>query len=634
MTDSADISTPQQQWDVLVKKISEARTQYYDQDAPTISDADYDALFIELQQLEADYPQLASVDSPTMTVGGRRSETFDPVEHLSPMASLDDVFSTDEVDTWYERMQRETGTENVEVTAEVKIDGLAVNLFYRNGYLVQAATRGDGRVGEDVTANVRTIDVIPKRLEGEGHPEMIEIRGEVFFPLADFAELNARRIANGEKPFVNPRNAAAGSLRQKDSAVTASRPLSMIAHGVGQVTWGSGGERGGQPVLFGDEPATQPTLLNSQRSVHDSVAAEQPSKLYDWYQLLGKWGLPTSEHTTLCKNLEEVHAYIDEIGKVRPQIFHEIDGVVLKVNDLATQESLGFTSRVPRWATAYKFPPQEVFTQLLNIRVQVGRTGRVTPYGVMEKTLVAGSNVSRATLHNEQEVRRKGVLIGDTVVLRKAGDVIPEIVAPVVDRRDGSERKFVMPEKCPSCGAKLAPAKEGDVDVRCPNTAHCPAQLTERVSHIGARNSLDIEGLGDESAMALTQPEAAREDVISDLADGHYVLLEDGTEVRVDTEDLAHADVGQACEQALPEPQKPVLTSEADVFALTADDVRDVMVWREINTKNPDTGQAEPSGNWRYEHYFWTKPFKKASKKYERETGKKFEPLENGPSKQ
>lgn len=567
---SATSMTPQEQWDDLVRQIEQARLDYYDKDAPVLSDAAYDALFVQLQELEREHPELQRPDSPTQTVGGRASQTFDPVQHLTVMASLDDVFSLDDVKTWYERMVRETGDAHPQVTTEVKVDGLAVNLFYRYGRLVQAATRGDGRVGEDVTANVKTISGIPHRLHGDHIPRIVEIRGEIYFPRESFAALNEQRVADNQKPFVNPRNAAAGSLRQKDASITATRPLALIVHGVGHVEW-EGDEAG---------PATQ----------------------FDWYQLIQSWGLPTSPYTKLQTTLEGIYGYIDDIGKKRPTISHEIDGVVIKLNDLGKQRALGFTSRVPRWATAYKFPPQEVHTRLLDIRVQVGRTGRVTPYGVMEKTLVDGSNVERATLHNQQEVKRKGVLIGDTVVLRKAGDVIPEIVAPVVDMRDGSERAFVMPTNCPSCGAVLAPAKEGDVDLRCPNAGECPAQITERVAHIGARNALDIEGLGDESAMALTQPESDRDRVCAALAEGYSVTFEDGIQAHLSDDerrDAEHSELMTLAEAQLPPAQSPVLRTEAKVFDISADDLRDVYVWR------PD---PKTEGNWLYTRYFWTKP--------------------------
>jgi len=465
----------------LIQEVDDARAAYYNRDAPVLSDAEYDKLYRELEDFEAKYPQYRSADSPTTRVGGAASEAFAPVEHLQQMTSLDDVFSLEELAGWETRMANDTGCSDLDMLTEVKIDGLAVNLLYENGVLSRAATRGDGWVGEDVTANVRTISCIPHRLKGVV-PARVEIRGEVYFPTKDFESLNAERVRTGEAPFVNARNAAAGSLRQKDSKKTAERPLAMLAHGIGFVE-------------AGDSGFTEPDTLSG------------------WFECLKNWGMPVSPHTKLLCGREAIEKRIGELGAQRHSLEHEIDGVVVKINDRAIQASLGTTSRAPRWAAAYKFPPEEVNTRLLDIRVQVGRTGRVTPYGVMERILVAGSHVSRATLHNASEVARKGVLIGDLVVLRKAGDVIPEIVAPVVAARDGSEYPFVMPENCPSCGTKLAPQKEGDVDLRCPNQAGCPAQITERIAHLGARSALDIEGLGDEAALALTQPEANRDEV-------------------------------------------------------------------------------------------------------------------------
>lgn len=560
-------------WTQLAEQVEDARTAYYDRDEPTLSDAQYDQMFRELQDLEARYPQLAGADSPTATVGGEPQGAFAPVTHLQQMLSLDDVFSVEELKAWEDRVHVDTGSPDLAMTCEAKIDGLAVDLLYVDGRLQRGATRGDGRVGEDVTPNVRTISAIPQTLAGSGHPHRLEVRGEVFFPLADFPGLNEARVAAGQAPFVNPRNAAAGSLRQKDPAITASRPLSMVAHGVGFVEAGD--------------------------------ATDLPTTQHGWYLRLGEWGLPTSPYTRLVHSHEEIVGRIHWFGEHRDSLVHEIDGVVVKVDDLAIQRSLGATSRAPRWASAYKFPPQEVNTRLLDIRVQVGRTGRITPFGIMEKVLVSGSHVQRATLHNAQEVARKGVRIGDMVVLRKAGDVIPEIVAPVESARDGSEREFVMPTHCPSCGALLAPEKEGDVDLRCPNTAHCPAQITERVVHVGARGALDIEGLGDEAALALTQPESDRDAVAAALVSGNTVTLEDGTQLRLrDAEDLPHADQLAAAEALLPPAQSPVLTSEGALFDLTAQDLRDVMVWR------PRTVDGRTTDDWVQVRYFWTKAWR------------------------
>lgn len=574
----------------LIQEVDDARVAYYDRDAPVLSDAEYDKLYRELEDFEAQYPQYRTADSPTTQVGGAASEAFAPVEHLQQMTSLDDVFSLEELAGWETRMANDTGRSDLDMLTEVKIDGLAVNLLYENGVLSRAATRGDGWVGEDVTANVQTISCIPHRLEGLV-PARVEIRGEVYFPTKDFESLNAERVRVGEAPFVNARNAAAGSLRQKDSKKTAERPLAMLAHGIGFVE-------------AGDSGFTEPDTLSG------------------WFECLKNWGMPVSPHTKLLRGREAIEKRIGELGAQRHSLEHEIDGVVVKVNDRAIQASLGTTSRAPRWAAAYKFPPEEVNTRLLDIRVQVGRTGRVTPYGVMERILVAGSHVSRATLHNASEVARKGVLIGDLVVLRKAGDVIPEIVAPVVAARDGSEYPFVMPQNCPSCGTKLAPQKEGDVDLRCPNQAGCPAQITERIAHLGARSALDIEGLGDEAALALTQPEANRDEVAAALAAGRTVFLENGTALRMEkTAELTHGELIGDAEALLPSVQKPVLSSESDVFSLEAERLRDVMVWK------PVTKDGQETGDWMQVRYFWTKAWKQKG------NSGVYIPLESSPSK-
>ena len=574
----------------LIQEVDDARAAYYNRDAPVLSDAEYDKLYRELEDFEAQYPQYCSADSPTTQVGGAASEAFAPVEHLQQMTSLDDVFSLEELAGWETRMANDTGRSDLDMLTEVKIDGLAVNLLYENGVLSRAATRGDGWVGEDVTANVRTISCIPHRLKGLV-PARVEIRGEVYFPTKDFESLNAERVRTGEAPFVNARNAAAGSLRQKDSKKTAERPLAMLAHGIGFVE-------------AGDSGFTEPDTLSA------------------WFECLKNWGMPVSPHTKLLRGREAIEKRIGELGAQRHSLEHEIDGVVVKINDRAIQASLGTTSRAPRWAAAYKFPPEEVNTRLLDIRVQVGRTGRVTPYGVMERILVAGSHVSRATLHNASEVARKGVLIGDLVVLRKAGDVIPEIVAPVVAARDGSEYPFVMPQNCPSCGTKLAPQKEGDVDLRCPNQAGCPAQITERIAHLGARSALDIEGLGDEAALALTQPEANRDEVAAALAAGRTVFLENGTALRMEkTAELTHGELIGDAEALLPSVQKPVLSSESDVFSLEAERLRDVMVWK------PVTKEGQETGDWMQVRYFWTKAWKQKG------NSGVYIPLESTPSK-
>lgn len=461
--------------------IREARRRYYDLDSPTITDAEFDQLFQELLALEDRHPRLATPDSPSRVVGPRPNPTFTSVKHPERMLSLDDVFSPEDLTEWLTRAQNsaaELGTSHVDWLTEVKIDGLAVNLVYESGVLIGAATRGDGEVGEDVTANVRTIATIPDRLDSSGPypvPEFLEVRGEVFFLLEAFADLNGSLVAAGEKPFANPRNAAAGSLRQKDPAVTANRPLSMFCHGIGHTV---------------------------------GLDVARQSEVYD---MLSSWGLPVSSHSLVVSSAEAVLDRMRYWGDHRAEVEHEIDGLVIKVDDLALQRQMGHTTRVPRWAVAYKYPPQEAQTDLLDIEVGVGRTGRVTPYAVLKPVTVAGSTVARATLHNAQDVVRRGVLIGDRVVIRKAGDVIPEILGPVAELRDGRHlREFVMATACPECGTDLAPAKEGDVDIRCPNAYSCPAQLRERLFYLAGRGGLDIDALGYKAAAALLSSGALR----------------------------------------------------------------------------------------------------------------------------
>lgn len=519
-SDDVAMDAVRSEYEHIVQAVEAARRAYYVDDAPVMSDADYDALYRRLEEFEAAYPTLIRDDSPTRQVGGEASSAFAPVKHASQMYSLEDVFSFDELKGWVRRVESSLpdSADHIWLT-EVKIDGLAVSLTYSDGVLVRAATRGDGVTGEDVTHNVRTIGSIPQRLSGDGYPAFFEVRGEVFIASGDFVKLNESMVASGKNPFANPRNAAAGSLRQKDASVTATRPLSMFVHGVGNL---------------GD------------------LGVETQS---DAYRLLSSWGLPVSPYTRTFSGFDDVIAYIEEMGERRHDLLHEIDGIVVKMDSYAAQRSLGHTSRVPRWAVAYKYPPEEVHTKLLDIRVDVGRTGRVTPYAVMEPVFVSGSTIERATLHNQDVVKAKGVLIGDTVVLRKAGDVIPEVVAPVVALRDGSERPFVMPSTCPSCGSALAPAKAGDADLRCTNPRSCPAQLTERLCYAASRSALDIDALGYEAAKALTNP-------------GGGV--------------------------------KPLLDSEANLFNLTVDDLRNVMVLRERRVGESTVVGLEP--------YFFTKP--------------------------
>ncbi len=440
--------------------------RYYVLDSPTVSDAEFDKLLRELEILEEQYPALRTPDSPTQNVGGSFSTLFTPVEHAERMLSLDNVFDDAELGAWAERTERDAGGP-VQFICELKVDGLAINLTYEKGRLVRGATRGDGRTGEDVTSNVRTIREIPDRLADDDPPELLEVRGEIYFPASAFADLNASLVEQGKAPFANPRNAAAGSLRQKDPRITASRGLRMVVHGIGA-------RKGYRP--------------DSQSHA---------------YEALRSWGLPTSDRWRLVDGMAEVREFIAYYGKHRHDVEHEIDGVVVKVDSVAIQGRLGSTSRAPRWAIAFKYPPEEVTTKLLDIAVNVGRTGRVTPFAQLEPVRVAGSTVAQATLHNAREVERKGVWIGDTVVLRKAGDVIPEILGPVMDLRPDDAHPFVMPTRCPECDTPLAPAKESDIDIRCPNSHFCPGQLRERLFYLASRDALDIEVLGYKAARAL-----------------------------------------------------------------------------------------------------------------------------------
>jgi len=454
----------------LSAEIADHQFRYYVLSSPAVSDGQFDELWQELVALEERYPDLVTPDSPTQKVGSRFSTDFVAHDHLERMLSLDNAFTEVALREWAERVAREVGAEEVHYLCELKIDGLAVNLLYENGILTRVLTRGDGRTGEDITLNMRTLEEVPDRLRDSAEfpvPELVEVRGEVYFRLADFEALNASLVAAGKPPFANPRNTAAGSLRQKDPRVTASRHLRLICHGFGKRT---------------------------------GLTLERQSQ---GYAALRAWGLPVSERTVVLDGVDEVVAHTGYWGEHRHDIEHEIDGVVVKVDEVPLQRRLGSTSRAPRWAIAFKYPPEEATTTLLDIRVNVGRTGRVTPFAFMEPVVVAGSTVSLATLHNAQEVRRKGVLIGDRVVIRKAGDVIPEVLGPVVELRDGSQREFQMPTHCPECGTELAQQKLGDIDLRCPNARSCPAQLRERLFHVAGRGAFDIEGLGYEAAVAL-----------------------------------------------------------------------------------------------------------------------------------
>jgi DNA ligase (NAD+) len=481
----------------LSEAIKDHQFKYYVLDAPAISDAEFDKLWKELISLEAKHPQYKLPDSPTADVGGGFATHFDQHDHIEKMMSLDNVFDAEELNTWFDRIEK-TGAKNTWL-CEVKVDGLAINLLYEKGRLTRALTRGNGTTGEDVTLNIKTIKSVPMELSGKNLPDTLEVRGEVFFPIKAFDELNDSLEEAGKSRFANPRNAAAGSLRQKDPKVTASRPLDVVVHGIGAA---------------------------------DGVAFEQQSGAYE---LLKGWGLPTSNRFKVVKTRKEVLAFIDEYEKHRHDVEHEIDGVVIKVNEIAVQNDLGFTSRAPKWAIAYKYPPEEVTTKLLDIKVSVGRTGRVTPFAFMEPVKVAGSTVTNATLHNQEEIIRKGILIGDTVLIRKAGDVIPEVLGPVIEKRTGKEKAFVMPKVCPNCGTKLRAITEGDVDIRCPNNQSCPAQLVERLFYIGSRSALDIDVLGYEAAAALLADGLVKDegDLFSltskDLGKSQFFSKKDGT---------------------------------------------------------------------------------------------------------
>lgn len=495
---SEDIpATVRGQWQELAEELRGHQFRYYVKDAPIISDGEFDSLLRQLQELEEAHPQLRTPDSPTQVVGGGFETDFASVEHLERMLSLDNAFSESELRDWVQHATEESGASAAELPflCELKIDGVAIDLVYRDGVLERAATRGDGSTGEDVTLNARTIDDIPTTLTGTSErpvPALLEVRGEVFFRLSDFEELNRSLVEAGKDPFANPRNSAAGSLRQKNPAVTAKRRLGMICHGLGAV-----------------EGAT-----------FDS--------LHDVYRALGEWGLPTSEYTKQVLGADAVIEEMTYWGEHRHDPVHEIDGLVVKIDDRAVQRRLGSTSRAPRWAIAYKYPPEEVTTQLLDVAASVGRTGRVTPFAKMKPVLVAGSTVAMATLHNQTEVARKGVRVGDDVVIRKAGDVIPEVLGPVADTRDGSEWEYRFSTLCPECGAELAPAKDGDADWRCPNQQYCPAQLRQRLIYLASRSALDIETLGEKGARELLS---------------RCVLVDESTLFSLTAEDLERTDL-------------------------------------------------------------------------------------------
>ncbi|WEV71825.1 NAD-dependent DNA ligase LigA [Bifidobacterium sp. ESL0790] len=602
-------------WAKVASWVESDQIAYYINNSSTSSDAAYDDRMRCLQALEASFPSLDTPQSPTHRVGGTISNEFKSVRHPSQMLSLDDVFSIAELREWYDGVRKDLEWPEgkaLPMTCEVKIDGLALNLLYRNGVLQQGLTRGDGVTGEDITMNVRTISSIPQNLGGSPQdiPEFVEIRGEVFMRWDDFHKLNDANEEAGKAPFANPRNAAAGSLRQKDPRITATRHLSFYAHGLGTLRWAPGSANEG----------------------HDAV--NDQSEAYELYQ---KWGIPVSPHNREITSFDQILDMIDYYGKHRGDIEHALDGIVVKVDDLALQRRLGATSRAPRWAIAYKYPPEEVNTLLKDIVVQVGRTGRVTPVAILDPVYVAGSTVAAATLHNPSEVKHKNVMIGDVVVVRKAGDVIPEIVGPVLERRKGREnelREFVMPEYCPSCGAKLAPAKKGDIDIRCPNVESCPAQFTQRVMNLASRKALDIEHLGEQSAIALTNPEDNRPE-----STATYTLRSKDIEVGPDEEPEPYEPPAGL---RLPERQKPVLTSEAGVFSLDAGMLKDVKVWRELAVvevtehvdakghKHKTRKNRGRSGLWHQVPAFWTLPTKAKLAKVDENKAGNVESDENG----
>ncbi|UWF78498.1 NAD-dependent DNA ligase LigA [Microbacterium neungamense] len=542
MPENISLEAARTEAEELTTRILEAKDAYYGRDTSLVDDATYDSWMRRLEELERLHPELQGQDSPTQMIGAAEGTALATIEHAERMLSLDNVFSIDELRDWAAKTQAAAGREVAWLT-ELKIDGLAINLRYEDGVLTSAATRGDGRVGEIVTENALRLADIPERLAGSGHPPVVEVRGEVFIPVAAFERLNAAQAefrdravaearsrwesrAGAKRPFdedkakaaaarrfpafANPRNAASGGLRQqldkktgleREAGLLRVDSLSLYVHGIG---------------AWPDPP----------------VAAQ--SEVYD---LLAEWGLPTSPHTKVCRSIDEVVAFVEHFGEHRHDIEHELDGIVVKVDELALHDELGATSRAPRWAIAYKYPPEEVQTKLLDIVVSVGRTGRATPYAVMAPAHVAGSVVRQATLHNKDVVKAKGVLIGDTVVLRKAGDVIPEVLGPVVEKRDGTEREFVMPERCPECDTPLRPMKEGDIDLRCPNARSCPAQVRGRVEHIGSRGALDIEALGEVTAAALTQPSVPEVPPLETEAGLFDLTLEDLVPIEVVVKD-------------------------------------------------------------------------------------------------
>ncbi|MBR6440129.1 MAG: NAD-dependent DNA ligase LigA [Aeriscardovia sp.] len=514
----------------LASFIERDRDLYYNSSDPVASDNAYDARMAAFKRLEEIWPSLSS-PLPSQ-VGARPSG--ETLVHPSKMLSLEDVFSREELEAWYGDTSLALGEEGLEVSCEVKIDGLAVDLVYEDGILTSASTRGDGSQGEDITENAMAIPSIPQRLGGESRASFLEVRGEAFMRFDDFNELNERRQREGKPPFANPRNAAAGSLRQKNSR-DSSRRLSFLAHGVGRAEW----------------------------------KGEGPRRLSDVYSFYESSGLPVSPNRSVETSFEGVWEMAEKLGEKRNSLEHPLDGMVVKVNELSFEEKLGATSHAPRWAVAFKYPAQEAHTLLKDVAVQVGRTGKVTPIAVLDPVLLAGSTVSRATLHNGEVVEKKQIMIGDTVVVKKAGDIIPEVVSPVLSARDPERVKpFSMPSLCPYCGTKLVRSEEGEgADLVCPNREGCPAQIVGRLLYISGRKIFDIDELGEESATALAWPEKGRPSPEKYLPGVKEVVAEGAPPTP---------------SPILPAPQKAALSSEAGLFSLTAEDLLKVEVWREI----------------------------------------------------
>ncbi|HKP05571.1 MAG TPA: NAD-dependent DNA ligase LigA [Chthoniobacterales bacterium] len=450
----------------LRKEIEEHNRRYHEEAAPTISDREYDALYRELKDLEKQFPKLATPDSPTQQIGDKPLKAFDQITHRVPMLSLDNTYSEEELTDFYRRLERLLPNKKIPVVIEPKVDGVAVSLLYENGHLRYAATRGDGTVGDDITQNILTIRSVPKQLKGDV-PEILEVRGEAYLNKAGFAKLNAERRDAGLPEFANPRNAAAGSLKQLDPAIAAKRPLGLVCYGTGLI---------------------------------EGLTLDQHSKLF---ALLKKLGLPGSEKWWLADSVDEILRAIHELDRIRHDFAYQTDGAVVKVDSFSQREVLGFTAKSPRWAIAFKYEAERVETRLLDILVQVGRTGTLTPVAALEPVVVSGSTVSRATLHNEEEIARKDIRIGDTVLIEKAGEVIPAVVSVRTDLRQGTEKKFRMPKHCPECGSAVV-KDEGQVAIRCVNS-QCPAQVRRRIEHFASRGAMDIEGLGEAAVNQLVQ---------------------------------------------------------------------------------------------------------------------------------